>query len=111
MTQPTVQASVVGAAASSRQRSAYAWAAGSTPAVWRKIRSAPERFPAQQAASPRAKTARASGLNASELPAHFASPNKIGECAEVFPSVLDAASYKRRVNAMGTGIVHNFSRR
>ena len=44
----------------------------------------------------------------SELPAHFAPANKIGECAKILLRMLDSAGCKRGVNAMGTGIVDDF---
>ena len=47
----------------------------------------------------------------SELPAHFAPADKIGECAEILLRMLDAAGCKRGVNAMGTGIVDDFCSR
>ena len=44
----------------------------------------------------------------SELPAHCAASNKICECAEILPCMLNAASHKRRMNAVGMGIVNDF---
>ena len=61
-----------------------------------------------EARRPRAAGAIAS--TASELPAHFASSNEIGESVEILLRMLDAASHEGRVNAVGAGIFDDFYR-